>query len=116
MKLLLVDNGSIFLRLLQEALKEHEVVTERFDHLLSRDGFDAVVLSGGSQVSWKEAPIAFKKELVRLPGQKKGVEEVKKVLDDPLLEGLDRFQVFESHKLRLMKARYLMQGPRVRQV
>lgn len=130
-----MDNGSRFLPELRQALVKHDVETVSFQEVKGGD-FDAAILSGGSQVSWKDAPLVFKKELewiqrsslpmlgiclgfelichafgeelIRLPEKRKGLYGVRMVLEDPLFMDIQRLEGFESHKLAVKKLRHLV--------
>ena len=123
MKILLIDNGTTLINKLKELIPGDEVVHSYNDFDKDTEGFDLVILSGGSKYQLlgnedkfekeikfiKEAKIpiigicfgyeliahAFGATLKELPENKKGIYEVE-ILDEKLGKG--KIKVFESHR------------------
>jgi GMP synthase-like glutamine amidotransferase len=128
MKLLVVDNGTSYLRELLALFSEHEVmaVTRRGFSKEAAASCDAVVLSGGHSFTVSEhdreyaneldyikngsRPIigiclgfeliahAFGATLERLGENEKGIIKIKAVCQHPILSGLSEIEVYESHR------------------
>lgn len=130
MKVLLIDNGTTLLKKLEKLIPHHEIV-RRFDtfKIGEADGFDLVVLSGGSicPVTGNEEKFsqeinfiqntkkpligicfgcelivkAFGGELEKLNSREKGIKEV--TILDPHFYEVSKIKVYENHQWGITK-------------
>lgn len=137
MKILVIDNGSKFIKRLLKSLSKHHVDLVDFGeiNLKKAESYDKIILSGGSLpvvfyrkeynkeivlIKKSKVPIlgiclgfeliadAFGEKLVRMNTKEKEVIEAHRIKEDKIMQGLDRFRVFESHIWALKKCNRLI--------
>ena len=136
MNILIIDNGSGFIKELTNSLNGNDVHIEKFGHINLKDinNFDKIVLSGGSfpVLSYKKeyhlerrlikeskVPVlgiclgfeliatTFGEKLERMEAKEKEIIEVHKIKEDEIMGRLNNFKVFESHRWILKKCKKL---------
>ena len=123
----MVDNATINLNKLKKSFNEYKINIERYNKIKNPEKYDLIVLSGGSGFSVVNHKNVFKKEIRLIKNSKipilgiclgaeiiaisfggklkkslskeKGIMEIKKIKNDPLIKGLpNKFKVYESHR------------------
>jgi GMP synthase (glutamine-hydrolysing) len=136
MKILIINNGTYFLKELKAALKEHEVSVISFNKVNQINDFDKIILSGGHKLNVENHSKKYKKEidiirssskpilgiclgfeligktfgedLIKLEKREKEILNVKFIKKDKLLEGLNKFKVFEDHRWAIKEVHFMI--------
>lgn len=126
-KILIVDNTTIHLDKLKKSLNGNRVNVEKYNQIKNPEKYDLIILSGGGGFSVVNHKNEFKKEIKLIKNSKipilgiclgaeliaisfgeklekleiknKGIIEIKKIKNDPLINNLpNKFKVYESHR------------------
>ncbi|MEK6890898.1 MAG: gamma-glutamyl-gamma-aminobutyrate hydrolase family protein [Nanoarchaeota archaeon] len=136
MKILVINNGSYFLKELKAALKNHKVSIVDFNKVNQTKDFDKIILSGGHRLNVEDhtreysneikiiksssKPIlgiclgfeligkTFGENLVRLEKCEKGILDVRLIKKNKIINGLNKFKVFEDHRWVLKHTKFMI--------
>jgi len=128
MRILIVDNKTLFIKNIKRLLRGHEVEVKKFNEIKVRDAnkFDVVILSGGYEKRVKyhrkrylkeirfirecKRPVfgiclgfqlicyVFRCKLKRLERPRRGIVSLKIIKNDPIFKGIKKLKVVERHE------------------
>lgn len=128
MKILIIDNGSMYLDYLKQLVSGHLLTIKKYNEIVSTDNknYDLIILSGGHNLSVIKYEEEFSKEialiresttpilgiclgfeliahcfgatLLRMHNKEKIILTISKELDDPLFQAIGNINVYESHR------------------
>lgn len=138
MKILIINNNTIYLGKLKKILGDNKVKIISYNkiNLKKITNFDKIILSGGHDVPVKIYPRAYKKEillikkskipilgiclgyeliayafgerLIFLKSREKGIKLIKKISNDKLLNKLRKFRLYENHHWAIKRVKNLV--------
>lgn len=137
MKILLIDNDTLYIKNLKRALVNYSFKISSYDNINLKEvnKFDKIILSGGHGKSIVNNPEKYSKEiyLIRnfkkpilgiclgfeliayaygekleiLKKRMKGIRSIRKIANSPILSGLNKFKVYENHRWSVKKLKFL---------